>query len=72
MIKSIATADLLRIRRLGGGNGPAIRYVGIPEDFETGEELGFRPAQMRRLFDLGRQMALSGDAWRSKPPVGWD
>ena len=72
MIKSVATADLLRIRRFGGENGPIIRYVGIPENFDIGEELGFDPAQMRRLFDLGRQMALSGDSWRTKPPVGWD
>jgi len=72
MIKSVATADLLRIRRFGGENGPNIHYVSIPEDFDLGEELGFDPAQMRRLFDLGRQMALSDDSWRTEPPVGWD
>lgn len=72
MIKSVATADLLRIRRFGGENGPTIRYVGIPEDFDIGEELGFNPAQMQRLFDLGRQMALPGDSWRTEPPVGWN
>ena len=72
MIKTVATADLLRIRRLGGENGPAIRYVGIPENFDVGPELGFDPEQMQRLFDLGRQMGLSEDPWRTEAPVEWD
>jgi predicted acylesterase/phospholipase RssA len=45
------------------------RLIAIPDDEPIAEtSLNFQPAHMRKLFELGRQMALSGKGWANEPP----
>lgn len=54
-------------------NGLQLYVSAIPREVES-SSLDFSPEAMRRLFDLGRSRALSGEAWRdghalSAPPA---
>ena len=69
MIKVIATNDLQRIYFIAQQEGIDFNYVGIPEDFVDKSKEPFDPAEMRRLFDLGFQLAIKGFEWRKSPPI---
>ncbi|MCG6948387.1 MAG: patatin-like phospholipase family protein [Acidobacteria bacterium] len=68
LLKSVATADLLRIWALSERHGIDFNYVGIPHTHSEATVSAFNPAEMRRLFDLGRELALAPGSWRSDPP----
>ncbi len=68
LLKSVATADLLRIWALSERHGIDFNYVGIPRTHHEATASAFNPAEMRRLFDLGQALALAPGSWRSDPP----
>jgi predicted acylesterase/phospholipase RssA len=68
LLKSVATADLLRIWALSERHGIDFKYVGIPHTHPEETASAFNPAKMRRLFDLGAELALEAGSWRSDPP----
>jgi predicted acylesterase/phospholipase RssA len=68
LLKSVATADLLRIWALSERHGIDFNYVGIPHTHPEAKASAFNPAEMRSLFDLGRELALAPGSWRNDPP----
>ena len=68
ILKSVAIADLIRIMGQAEREGVGFSYVGIPPEHAEAPAGTFEPPQMRRLFELGRALALSDEPWRTEPP----
>jgi hypothetical protein len=54
-------ADLYRLQAFCARDGVEFRLVTMPER-------GLEPATPRELFELGRELARRGDAWRTEAP----
>ena len=67
-LKAVAIADLVRISAQAEREGVGFYYVGIPPEHSETPVGAFQPPQMRRLFELGRALALEDEPWRSEPP----
>ena len=68
VLKAVAMGDLIRIWALAERDGVDFNYVGIPPEHAEITSATFKPPDMRRLFELGRAMALEPDPWRKEPP----
>lgn len=68
ILKTVAMADLIRIWSLARRDGVDFNYVGIPPEHAESPAGSISPAEMRRLFELGRSIALSDTPWRKEPP----
>ena len=68
VLKAVAMGDLIRIWALAERDGVDFNYVGIPPEHAEADASTFDPADMRRLFELGRAMALDPEPWRKEPP----
>ena len=68
VLKAVATGDLARIWELAEAEGIDFNYVGIPAEFTEIPVGSFDPPDMRRIFELGRAMALEPEPWRKEPP----
>jgi predicted acylesterase/phospholipase RssA len=68
ILKAVAIADLVRISAQAEREGVGLYYVGIPPEHSETPVGAFQPPQMRRLFELGRALALEDEPWRSEPP----
>jgi hypothetical protein len=68
LLKSVAMGDLARIWAHANEEGIDFAFVGIPPEHPEADAATFNPADMRRLFELGRAMALEPEPWRTEPP----
>ncbi len=68
MIKTGATGDLYRISTLIQGENVEFNFVGIPDNFESISDEEFDPKEMKRLYDLGNELALSDNPWLKTLP----
>jgi len=68
VLKAVAMGDLIRIWALAERDGVDFNYVGIPPEHAEADVSTFDPADMRRLYELGRSIALSPEPWRKEPP----
>ena len=68
MVKTAALNDLFRIYSFAQRDGVDFNYVDIPDDYESRSKELFDQAEMNRLFEIGYQLAISGDAWQKLPP----
>jgi len=69
LLKAVAMGDLIRVWALAERDGVDFNYTGIPPEHAEADVSTFDPGDMRRLFELGRAMALSPDPWRKEPPT---
>jgi len=70
LFKITLTSSLYRIYVLAKRYGADFNLADIPEDFEvTLPPLEFRTEDMRKLFDLGYQMAEHSYQWEKIPPA---
>jgi len=69
LLKAVAMGDLVQIWLQASGTGIEFRYVGIPPQHAETPTGTFDPPDMRRLFELGRAMALAPEPWRTEPPT---
>jgi hypothetical protein len=69
LLKSVAIGDLARVWAHAEEEGVDFAFVGIPPEHPEAEAATFDPADMRRLFELGREMALAPESWRREPPA---
>lgn len=68
MIKTAALNNLFRIYSFAQREGIDFNYVDIPDNYEPQSKELFDQAEMKRLFEIGYQLALGGDAWKKRPP----
>ena len=68
MIKTAVVGDLYRIFTFARRDGIDFNYTGIPEDYEPQSTEMFDQAEMNRLFQIGYQLGMSSNPWRSTPP----
>jgi predicted acylesterase/phospholipase RssA len=69
VLKAVAMGDLIRVWALATRDGVDFNYVGIPPEHAEADVSTFDPGDMRRLFELGRAIALSPEPWRKEPPT---
>jgi len=69
LLKAVAMGDLIRIWALAQRDGVDFNYVGIPPEHAETPAAAFDPSEMRRLFDLGRRLALEPEPWHKEPPA---
>ena len=69
LLKAVAMGDLIRIWTLAERDGVDFNYIGIPPEHAETPAGTFEPPDMRRLFELGRAMALEPYPWRKEPPT---
>ena len=68
LVKSQGVGDLYRIYALARQRGAEFNVAYIPDEFRERAAEAFDPEYMRRLFDFGANVAISGSAWRPAPP----
>jgi predicted patatin/cPLA2 family phospholipase len=68
LLKAVAMGDLARIWELAKEEGVDFNWVGIPPEHAETPAGTFQPPHMRRLFELGRAIALEPKPWRKQPP----
>lgn len=68
LLANQGNGDLYRIYTVAQREGIKFKLVFIPSDFELQPSEIFDPVVMEKLFDLGYNMALSGDPWQNHPP----
>lgn len=69
LLKAVSMGDLFRLWSLCERDGVDFNYIGIPADHPEADASSFDPAEMRRLFELGREIATSNRPWRKRPPA---
>jgi hypothetical protein len=68
MIKAAVVGDLYRMYAFTSRDDIGFNYTGIPDDYEPQSTELFDQAEMNRLFQIGYQLGLSDNPWRSTPP----
>lgn len=68
MTKQAALNDLYRIFTFTQRDGLSFNFASIPDDFEMENDEPFDREEMKRLFEVGYEIAQSDDAWRKTPP----
>lgn len=67
-ISTGATGDLYRIYTLIQRGNVKFNFVGIPDDYEWTNDEEFDPQEMKGLYDLGYELALSDNPWLKTLP----
>jgi hypothetical protein len=68
LTKAQTGGDLYRIYAITQRDKIDFNYVDIPTDYKPISKKSFDTAEMNRLFNLGFEMAKSGDKWHKVPP----
>lgn len=68
MTNSMAAQEIYWAFSVARRRGVEFRIAAIPETFQPSSEGEFNRAEMGRVFELGYQMGLTGNAWERKPP----
>ena len=68
MIKTAVVGDLYRIFAFTRRDNIGFNYTGIPDDYESQSTELFDQTEMNQLFQIGYQLGMSSNPWRSTPP----
>ena len=68
LIRTQGIGDLYQIYALCERDDNDFNLAYIPSDFTVKPTEGFDPVYMKKLMDLGYQMALGGYPWEKAPP----
>ena len=68
LIRTQGIGDMYRLYLLSTRDGLNYHLSYIPDDFTEKANEQFDPVYMGKLFELGYQMALSGNPWQKTPP----
>ena len=67
MLRTITWRSIFRVYVMAKNAGADYRLAYIPDDVAETNPIKFEPADMARLFEAGRKLAL-GNAWQPEPP----
>jgi hypothetical protein len=68
LIKVSAWSALYRMYLHAEQGGYGFKYVGLPDSYEPQVKEPYNSEEMTRMFDIGYEIGLQGDGWRSAPP----
>jgi len=68
LMKAHSWEDIIRLYELAKLDNVDFNYVSIPDGYIEHSREPFDPKEMKRLFDLGFEMAKSGYKWRKTVP----
>ena len=69
LLKAVAMGDLMRLWALAERDGVDFNYIGIPHHHPEADTRTFDPAELQRLFEVGREIATGSRPWRKQPPA---
>ena len=69
LLKAVAMGDLMRLWSLAQRDGLDFNYIGIPPHHPETDTRSFDPAELQRLFEVGREIATGSRPWRKEPPA---
>ena len=69
LMKAHSWGDMFRIYFVAKENNIDFNYVSLPQDYASQGKEMFDPVEMKRLFDLGYNMAKDGYVWNKIPPM---
>jgi predicted acylesterase/phospholipase RssA len=69
LLKAVSMGDLFRLWSLCERDGVDFNFIGIPAKHPETDPTSFDPAEMERLFKLGRDIATGDRPWRKQPPA---
>jgi predicted acylesterase/phospholipase RssA len=69
LMKAHSWQDIFRLYFFAQRDKVGFNYVSIPDNYVASGKEPFDPAEMKRLFDLGFEMAKSGYKWNKTPPI---
>ena len=67
LTKSQAIKDLIHIYDIAQKQGFDYNWVSLP-NIESATMINFNTEEMHRLYKVGYEMGLNGNAWRKEPP----
>jgi hypothetical protein len=68
LIRTQGIGDLYRIYEIAQKDGMDFNLAYIPDDFDEAPEEQFDPVYMKKLFDVGYELAAGGYPWEKLPP----
>lgn len=68
LIKVSAWSSLYRMYLHAQQRGYAFRFIALPDTYEPEVSEPYNQQEMTRMFEIGYELGLAGDAWRSMPP----
>ena len=68
LMKAHSWEEMFRLYELAKEDNVDFNYVSIPDNYIEHSKEPFDPKNMKRLFDLGYEMAKSGYKWRKTMP----
>jgi hypothetical protein len=69
LLNSMARSDIERIYKISQEAPNAEFYwISLPIEYIPESLKPFDPVTMRKLYEIGYELGLSGDAWRNHPP----
>jgi predicted patatin/cPLA2 family phospholipase len=69
LMKAHSWEDIIRLYEVTKLDNVDFNYVGIPDGYIEHSKEPFDPKEMKRLFDMGFEMAKTGYKWRKTVPV---
>ncbi len=69
LMKAHSWGDIFRLYFVAARDKIEFGYVSIPDDYVASGKEPFDPVEMKRLFDLGYDMAKTGYKWNKVPPL---
>ena len=64
----VTTAGIMLFYTTRTANAEAWRFVSMPDTYEPEVSEPYDQSEMNRMFEIGYEMGLAGDAWRAIPP----
>lgn len=68
LIKVSAWSSLYRMYLHAQQRGYTFRFIALPKEYEPEVSEPYNQQEMNRMFEIGYELGLAGDAWRTLPP----
>ncbi len=68
LVKVSAWSALYRMYLHAEARGYEFKFIGLPEAYEPEVSEPYNQQEMKRMFEIGYELGLAGDAWRTIPP----
>jgi predicted patatin/cPLA2 family phospholipase len=68
LMKAQSWRDMMRLYVLAEKDNMGFHYISIPNNYESKGKEMFDPEEMKRLYDLGYEIAMSDNPWQEEIP----
>jgi hypothetical protein len=68
-MKAQSWGDMMRLYVLAAKDNVGFHYISIPNNYEPKDKEPFDPEEMKRLYNLGYEIAMSDNPWQEEIPL---